>query len=158
MEESALIQSIRAKVSKDILGYHSHFGDDTIIVKRDSITDILKLLKEDFRFEMLMDVTAVDYLGQQDARFEVVYHLNSLGRNARLRVKVPVKEGEEVESVTPLWPIANWLEREVWDMFGIRFKNHPDLRRILMYEEFEGHPLRKDYPIHKRQPRVRLRK
>jgi NADH-quinone oxidoreductase subunit C len=158
MEESALIQSIRAKVSKDILGYHSHFGDDTIIVKRDSISDILKLLKEDFRFEMLMDVTAVDYFGQQDARFEVVYHLNSLERNARLRVKVPVKEGEEVDSVTSLWPIANWLEREVWDMFGIRFKNHPDLRRILMYEEFEGHPLRKDYPIHKRQPRVRLRK
>lgn len=158
MEESALIQSIRAKVSKDILGYHSHFGDDTIIVKRDGIVDIMKLLKEQFQFEMLADVTAVDYLGKQDVRFEVVYHLNSLENNFRLRVKVPVNEDEEVESVTSLWPIANWLEREVWDMFGIRFKNHPDLRRILMYEEFEGHPLRKDYPVHKRQPRVKYRR
>lgn len=158
MEESALIQSIRAKVSKDILGYHSHFGDDTIIVKRDGIVDIMKLLKEQFQFEMLADITAVDYLGKQDVRFEVVYHLNSLENNFRLRVKVPVNEDEEVDSITSLWPIANWLEREVWDMFGIRFKNHPDLRRLLMYEEFEGHPLRKDYPVHKRQPRVKYRR
>ncbi len=106
---------------------------------------------------MLADLSAVDYLGQTP-RFEVVYHLNSLERNVRLRVKVPVNEGEEVESVTSLWQIANWLEREVWDMFGIRFSNHPNLKRILMYDEFEGHPLRKDYPITKRQPRVRSRR
>jgi NADH-quinone oxidoreductase subunit C len=75
----------------------------------------------------------------------------------RLRIKAPVKEGEDVETITSCYGIANWLEREVWDMFGIRFKNHPDLRRILMYDEFEGHPLRKDYPIDKRQPRVKYR-
>lgn len=154
MEESSLIQSIRAKVSGDVVGYHSYLGDDTILVKRESIFGLMKLLKEQFQFEMLADLSAVDYFGQQP-RFEVVYHLNSLEKNIRLRVKAGVNENEEVDSITPLWPIANWLEREVWDMFGIRFKNHPDLRRILMYDEFEGHPLRKDYPINKRQPRVK---
>jgi NADH-quinone oxidoreductase subunit C len=154
MEESSLIQSIRAKVTSDVLGYHSYLGDDTILVKRESIFPLMKLLKEQFQFEMLADLSAVDYLGQQP-RFEIVYHLNSLEKNIRLRVKAGVQENEEVDSLTPLWPIANWLEREVWDMFGIRFKNHPDLRRILMYDEFEGHPLRKDYPINKRQPRVK---
>lgn len=156
MEESALIQSIRAKAAKDILGVHSYRGDDTILVRRDSIVPIMKLLRDEFKFEMLADLSAVDYLGQQP-RFEVVYHLNSLERNVRLRVKIPVQEGEEVDTLTVLWPIANWLEREVWDMFGIKFKGHPDLRRLLMYEEFEGHPLRKDYPINKRQPIVPLR-
>lgn len=156
MEESALIQSLRAKAAKDILGVHSYRGDDTILVRRESIVPIMKLLRDEFKFEMLADLSAVDYLGQTP-RFEVVYHLNSLEKNVRLRVKVPVQEGEEVDTMTVLWPIANWLEREVWDMFGIRFKGHPDLRRLLMYEEFEGHPLRKDYPINKRQPIVPLR-
>jgi NADH-quinone oxidoreductase subunit C len=156
MEESALIQSLRAKAPKDIIGVHSYRGDDTILVRRESIVPIMKLLREEFKFEMLADLTAVDYLGQEP-RFEVVYHLNSLERNVRLRVKIPVQEGEDVDTMTVLWPIANWLEREVWDMFGIKFKGHPDLRRLLMYEEFEGHPLRKDYPINKRQPIVPLR-
>ena len=154
MEESTLIQSIRAKVSKDVLGFHSYCGDDTILVRRESVFDVLKLLKDEFEFDMLSDLSAVDYLGQEP-RFEVVYHLNSLQKNIRIRIKTPVSEGEEVKSVVSLWPIANWLEREVWDMFGIKFTNHPDLRRLLMYEEFEGHPLRKDYPINKRQPRVK---
>lgn len=153
MASNDLIQSLRAKFAKDIVGYHSYLGDDTILVKKERILPLMKLLKEEFHFDMLADLTAVDYLGQQP-RFEVVYHLNSLQENIRLRVKVGVGENEEVESMTSLWPIANWLEREVWDMFGIRFKNHPDLRRILMYEEFQGHALRKDYPINKRQPRV----
>ena len=156
MEETQLIQSIRAKVAKDIIGCHSYRGDDTILVRKDSIVSVMKLLKEQFEFGMLADLTAVDYLGQ-NPRFEVVYHLNSLERSVRLRVKIPVPEGEEVDTLTGLWPIANWLEREVWDMFGIKFRNHPDLRRLLMYDEFEGHPLRKDYPINKRQPRVRTR-
>jgi NADH-quinone oxidoreductase subunit C len=154
LEESSLIQSIRVKVSGDIVGYHSYLGDDTIVVKRESIFALMRLLKEQFHFDMLADLSAVDYF-TQIPRFEVVYHLNSLEKNIRLRVKAGVKEIEEVDSVIALWPIADWLEREVWDMFGIRFKNHPDLRRILMYEEFEGHPLRKDYPIQKRQPRVK---
>ena len=89
------------------------------------------------------------------ARFAVVYHFFSKTRKHRLRLVVPVEEADaEVDSVTSLWSGANWLEREVWDMFGIRFKGHPDLKRILMYEEFEGHPLRKDYPVNKRQPLI----
>ena len=90
-----------------------------------------------------------------DARFVVVYHFYSLAHKHRLRLVVPVEESEaELDSLTPLWAGADWLEREVWDMFGIRFRGHPNLKRILMYEEFEGHPLRKDYPVNKRQPLI----
>jgi NADH-quinone oxidoreductase subunit C len=108
---------------------------------------------------MLMDLTAVDYLKypgrDEGARFEVVYHLYSVPQNHRLRVRVPVEEDDPVAwSATPLWAIADWYEREVWDMFGIRFDGHPDLRRLLLYEEFVGHPLRKDYAINRRQPLI----
>jgi NADH-quinone oxidoreductase subunit C len=89
------------------------------------------------------------------ARFAVVYHFFSLKHKHRLRLVVPVEEDEaEVDSLASLWAGADWLEREVWDMFGIRFRGHPNLKRILMYEEFEGHPLRKDYPVNKRQPLI----
>lgn len=91
----------------------------------------------------------------EEYRFEVVYHFYSLAYNHRIRLKVPVSaQDPEVDSVTGLWPAANWFEREVWDMFGIRFRGHPNLKRILMYESFEGHPLRKDYPVYKRQPLI----
>ncbi len=90
-----------------------------------------------------------------EARYAVVYHFYSTSLKHRLRLVVPAQEdAPEVDSLTSLWPGANWLEREVWDMFGIRFTGHPDLRRILMYEEFEGHALRKDYPVNKRQPLI----
>jgi len=154
MEQGEIIRSIREKISKDILGYHAYRGDETLVVRREAIFSIMKVLKEEFHFEMLVDLCAVDFLEQQP-RFEVVYHLNSLSRKMRLRIKVPVQEGEEVESIVPLYPIANWLERETWDMMGIRFANHPDLRRLLMYDGFVGHPLRKDYPINRRQPLVK---
>jgi NADH-quinone oxidoreductase subunit C len=89
------------------------------------------------------------------SRFAVVYHLYSVAQKHRLRLVVPVDQTDaEVDSLTPLWPGANWLEREVWDMFGIVFRGHPDLKRILMYEGFEGYPLRKDYPVRKRQPLI----
>ena len=89
------------------------------------------------------------------ARFAVVYHFYSTDHKHRLRLVVPVEESEaELDSLTPLWSAADWLEREVWDMYGIRFSGHPNLKRILMYEEFEGHPLRKDYPVNKRQPLI----
>ena len=91
----------------------------------------------------------------EGSRFTVVYHFFSTAHKHRLRLVVPVEESAaEVDSLTGLWPGANWLEREVWDMFGITFRGHPDLKRILMYEEFEGHPLRKDYPVKKRQPLI----
>jgi len=88
-------------------------------------------------------------------RFVVVYHFFSLPHKHRLRLQVPVDEAEaDVDSLTPLWASANWLEREAWDMFGVTFRGHPDLRRLLMYKEFKGHPLRKDYPVNKRQPLI----
>ena len=93
--------------------------------------------------------------GQAEDRFEVVYHLYSLTHNHRIRLKVPTAEGDPVvDSVTDLWPSANWFEREVWDLFGIRFTGHPNLKRIMMYEPFEGHPLRKDYQVNRRQPLI----
>jgi NADH-quinone oxidoreductase subunit C len=96
----------------------------------------------------------VDYLAAEN-RFELVYHLYSISRGERLRVKVSLPEGDfQVDSLAGLWHNANWLEREIYDMFGVEFRGHPDLRRILTYEEFEGHPLRKSYPWRKRQPRI----
>ena len=130
-------------------------GDATAIVRPEFLTKIMDFLKNDARllFNKLIDMTAVDYGGRKP-RFDVVYHLLSLDFNQRLRIKIGVEEGSAVETLTPFWGSANWLEREVWDMFGIPFSGHPDLKRILMYEGFEGHPLRKDYPLRKRQPRI----
>jgi NADH-quinone oxidoreductase subunit C len=144
----------RAAFGERILDSHARCGDATVVVGREDALAIFAALREppDFAFDVLMDLTAVDYLGQTP-RFEVVYHLYSLSQNHRLRVKIRVSEDDcWVHSLVPLWKSANWLERECWDMFGIRFVGHPDPRRILMYEQFVGHPLRKDYPVEKRQP------
>ena len=102
-----------------------------------------------------MDITAVDYLSKKTERFEVVYHFYSMKHNDRLRVKIPVSMKDCIaDTITSLWKTANWYEREIWDMYGIKFRNHPDLKRILLYEEFNGHPLRKDYVVNKRQPLI----
>ena len=106
---------------------------------------VISVLKEQ-GFDYLVDLTAVDYPAKPE-RFELVYILYSFGRNERMRVKARVKEGEKPHSVTGIHLTANWLEREVFDMFGIEFADHPDLRRILMPDEWQGYPLRKDYPI-----------
>ena len=135
---------------------HAEHGDATAVVERARVAEVLRFLRDDpeLAFEMLSDVCAVDYL-PRTPRFEVVYHLYSVAKNHRLRVKARVPEDAPVvPSVTPLYPSANWMEREVWDLYGIRFEGHPDLRRILLYDEFEGHPLRKDYPKERRQPLV----
>ena len=135
---------------------HADLGDATAVVERTSILDVLRLLRDDPKlcFEMLSDVTAVDYL-PRTPRFEVVYHLYSVAKNHRVRIKALVPEGAaQIDSACALYESANWMEREVFDMYGIRFEGHPDLRRLLLYDEFEGHPLRKDYPKEKRQPLV----
>jgi NADH-quinone oxidoreductase subunit C len=131
------------------------------VVERAAIVEIMTFCRDetDLGFDMLSDLTAVDFLkfpGREDGpRFEVVYHLYSLAHNHRVRLKIRVDEDDAVvPTAVSVWPIANWLEREVWDMFGIRFQGHPDPRRLLMYEEFVGHPLRKDYPINRRQPLI----
>jgi NADH-quinone oxidoreductase subunit C len=126
------------------------------IIRPESLVKVAEFLKSDSRlqFNVLIDITAVDY-PERNPRFDVVYQLLSLPFSRRIRLKVAVDGTQPVlDSLTALWGSANWLEREVWDMFGIRFEGHPDLKRILMYEEFEGHPLRKDYPVNKRQPRI----
>jgi NADH-quinone oxidoreductase subunit C len=132
-------------------------GDDVLLLDPAGLRESFRTLKKDARlaFDFLSDITAVDYWNKKEPRFEVVYQLTSLQHKTRLRIQVPLSENDPVvDSLTPLWPGANFLEREVWDLFGIRFNDHPDLRRILLYEEFKGHPLRKDYPINLWQPLV----
>jgi len=139
-----------------VLATHEFRGDATAIVDRSALIDVCKLLRDDpgLAFDFCMDVTAVDYIGRKP-RFEVVYHLYSLEKNHRVRIKVPLEESDpKLPSVVSIWSSANWLERETWDMYGIKFEGHPDLKRIYLYEEFEGHPLRKDYPKEKRQPLI----
>jgi len=161
MDGAAILDDVRARFGAAVLETHDHRGDHTALVERPAVRDVLRYCRDAdaLGFDVLMDLTAVDYSkfpGREDGpRFEVVYHLYSIGHNHRLRVKVRVDEDEPVvPSAVPLWPIANWFEREVWDMFGIRFDGHPDLRRLLMYESFVGHALRKDYPINRRQPLI----
>lgn len=106
---------------------------------------------ERLAFDLFMDVTAVDWLSR-NPRFDVVYHLYSVKFNHRLRVKVKVAEEQAIPSAAGLWASADWMEREVYDLYGLKFSGHPNLRRILLYDEFRGHPLRKDYPYDRRQP------
>jgi NADH-quinone oxidoreductase subunit C len=159
----SLVERLQARfaASGQIVETHAHRGDHTVVVDRQILPDVLRFCRDepDLGFDMLTDLTAVDYSkfpGREDGpRFEVIYLLLSIPHNHRLRLKVRVSEDEgAVATATGVWPIANWLEREVWDMFGIRFVGHPDLRRLLLYEEFVGHPLRKDYPINRRQPLI----
>jgi NADH-quinone oxidoreductase subunit C len=134
--------------------YEGVGGDDCAFVRKERIAEVCRFLKEDLSFNMAPYVTAVDYLGQ-DPRFEVVYNLLSTKTNARIRLRVKVPESDcVVPSITGLWRGADWFERYCFDMYGIRFTDHPDMRRLLMYDEFVGHPLRKDYPLRGRQPLV----
>jgi NADH-quinone oxidoreductase subunit C len=127
-------------------------GQAVAVVPPARVADALRALRDDaeLAFDLLADLSAVDYLGKTP-RYEVVYQLQSVRHRHRLRVKVRVDGPDpEVPTASAIWRSAIWAEREVWDMFGIRFVGHPDLRRILMYPEFDGHPLRKDYPLDRR--------
>jgi NADH-quinone oxidoreductase subunit C len=154
-----VLQILEQRHPDAILETGSYVGDDMALVERDALLGVLRTLRDDpeLEFDMLSDLTVVDWLGQSP-RFEVVYQLYSLRHKHRVRLKVAVGETEDdawVDSATSLWHSANWAEREAWDLYGVRFRGHPDLRRILMYEEFVGHPLRKDYPQNARQPLIR---
>jgi NADH-quinone oxidoreductase subunit C len=157
--ESVTLTKLKEKFGERVIETHAYRGDDTAIIKKEALLDVARFLKEDsqLQYNFLIDVTAVDYLKMgRTPRFEVVYHFFSLPHKQRVRIKVPLNEPDlEVDSLVPLWPGANWYEREVYDMFGVRFRGHPHLRRILLYDEFEGHALRKDYPIIRRQPLVK---
>lgn len=152
----SVLPRVQEALGGAVVESHAQAGDETIVVPRERWLEVLGRLRDEraFAFNVLIDLTAVDYLGR-DPRLEVVAHLYSLSRNQRLRVKTRLPESDPtLASLVPLWKGANWLEREAWDMFGITFTGHPDLRRILLYKEFQGHPLRKDYPYNKRQPLV----
>jgi NADH-quinone oxidoreductase subunit C len=150
-----VIQEIRGRFPGDVIALAESHGDPVLVLKREALRPVFESLKKaPFEYSLLLDATCVDYLAAEN-RFELVYHLYSISRGERLRVKVSLPEGDfQVDSLAGLWHNANWLEREIYDMFGVEFRGHPDLRRILTYEEFEGHPLRKSYPWRKRQPRI----
>lgn len=147
-QENVTVRMLRERLPDAILSTQSFRNETTIIVQPGEIDRVCRYLKgdPDLRYDFLSDLTAVDRF-HDHPRFEVVYHLYSLQFKRRIRLKTRVGEGQEIPSVTPVWGTANWHEREVYDMFGIGFEGHPDLRRILMPEAWEGHPLRKDYPL-----------
>jgi NADH-quinone oxidoreductase subunit C len=140
---------IASRFPDAVSGVDEYRGDVTVTVKPEFLLEVCAFLRDDpnYAFRFLVDVTAVDY-NDKIPRFVAVYHLLSIEHNRRLRLKAPL-EGEtpEIESVTGIWPTANWHEREVYDLFGIRFLNHPDLRRILLPDHWDCAPFRKDYPL-----------
>jgi NADH-quinone oxidoreductase subunit C len=188
-ELSPMMRKLVEHLGERILEHRCFRGDDRIHVAREHIVEVAQILRDnpELDFDLLLDITAIDYLGQPDdfekhgeiwdqerpiirrqpsrhhelilpppgphPRFAVVYHLTSTRIHHRLRIKCRVPEDDPtIASVTSIWPGANWLERETYDMYGIRFADHPDLRRIYLYDEFVGHPLRKDYGKFDEQP------
>jgi len=155
-----VLQRLTRKFGDAVLEAKAEHGDETAVVEAARLLEMATFLRDDreLAFDMPIDCTAVDYLGQKQPRFEVIWHLYSLKRGHRVRLKVRVDESDpSCPSLVPIWRGMDWHEREAYDMYGIRFLGHPNLKRILMYEEFVGHPLRKDYPIDQRQPLIELR-
>lgn len=139
---------LKAKLGNTVLKSDISYQQLTVTVRRESIRSVISFLRDDAacNFKQVVDITAVDY-PERDERFEVVYHMLSLHHNLRIRIKLNTSETTPVDSIVDLFSTANWFEREVWDMYGIYFKDHPDLRRILTDYGFNGHPLRKDFPL-----------
>lgn len=158
MEKKIMIEALQKTFREKVKSVQVQHGDDIVTIASEALLDVVHFLyQEAYGYTMLLDLTCVDYLGEEP-RFEMVYLLLSMTNNHRLRLKARVPEKDpQIDSLTSIWRNANWLEREVYDMFGIQFNGHPYMTRIFMYEGFEGHPLRKDYPVRKRQPRIKLR-
>ena len=149
MDESLkdLNDFLLSNYSEDIISSsieHDHLSIDIVLSSIENITSVLKL-NNICKFRTLIDITAVDYPAKEK-RFILVYHYLSMQQNIRIRIKSSIKEGQIIPSITKIFPAANWFEREVFDMYGILFSNHPDMRRILTDYGFQGHPLRKDFP------------
>ena len=154
-----VLERLKARFADQVEETHSNQGDDTAYVKRDKLVELLTFLRDDaeLAFNLPVDLTVVDWYQKREPRFEVVYHLYSTTKKHRVRLKVRVDEDDaRVPSSFPVWPGFDWYEREAWDLYGVRFEGHPNHTRIMMWEGFEGHPLRKDYPINKRQPLTTL--
>ena len=158
MGQETLIEEVRAALGGALESVADSFGDTVLVVRPGAVRTALAALREaPFDYAVLLDLTCVDRAAGE-GRFELVYHLLSLSRGVRLRIKASVAAADPaVPSLVGLWKNADWLEREVFDMFGVRFEGHPDLRRILTYEGFEGHPLRKSYPWRLAQPRIPMK-
>jgi len=148
-EEDIAVEKLKERFPDSILDVSFFRGETTIVVKKEDIIEISSFLcnDADLSYNFLSDLCCVDYMGREP-RFEVVYHLFSIKRKKRLRIKAPISSNHQViSSVYSVWKTADWLERECYDMYGIGFEDHPDLRRILLPDDWEGHPLRKDYPL-----------
>jgi NADH-quinone oxidoreductase subunit C len=147
MSLQAVVDKLRAKFGDTVLDEKEFRGEVTVVVKKEEIVAVCTFLKDELGFNFLTDLCGVDYLGTAP-RFMVVYHLYNIGTHQRFRVKASVEESDaRIDTVSGVWSTANWHERECYDLMGISFNNHPDLRRILLPDEWEGHPLRKDYPL-----------
>ncbi len=144
-EEHYAVAALNSSLPGALIAVKDALGEISLTVERDSIREVCAALKA-AGYNFMEDVTCVDWY-PAEPRFHVVYHLLSLGRKERVRVKVLASDGEAVNSIVPVWPSANFYEREVFDLFGIRFGEHPNLRRILMPDDWNGNPLRKDYPV-----------
>ena len=150
MEPLEIAEKIKEVFPEEVLTVSEFRGQVSVSLRKNRIRDIARYLHDDpdLYFDYLIDVCGVDYLGKKEKRFEVVYHLFSIKHRHALRLKAEVSESNPaIDSVTPVWVGANWHERETFDLYGIKFNGHPDLRRILLPEDWEGHPLRKDYPV-----------
>jgi NADH-quinone oxidoreductase subunit C len=151
LEEHLAVRRLREAHPRAVLEVAARHNEVTVLVARDAIERVCRLLRDDpdLAFDFLSDLTGVDrlHLAPPTPRFEVVYHLFSLQRRSGLRLKVRAEEGEAVPTVTGVWAGANWFEREVYDLLGVPFAGHPDLRRIVLPDDWQGHPLRKDYAV-----------
>jgi NADH-quinone oxidoreductase subunit C len=141
-----IIDEVRAAIGHAFLSVKDAVGEVSIDVRREALVEAMTILRDQFHYQQLMEIAGVDYPGREE-RFEVVYHLLSVTKNHRLRVRVSTDEEKPVPSITDLWPVAGWLEREVFDMYGVLFDGNPDLRRILTDYGFRGFPQRKDFPL-----------
>lgn len=134
-------------------GLHCYVGETTLILSREHLLEAVQSLRDEYGFDVLIDATAVDYWPEQTPRFHVVYQFYSMAHNLLLRLRVPLDgNAPHVDTIEGIFPNANWKEREIWDMFGITFDGHSDMRRILMPYDWVGHPLRKDYPLGYEEP------
>ena len=147
MSNLVIVEKLKTKFSSEVIEVVEFRGETTVTVKKDKIVDICAFMRDTGGYNFLCDLCSVDYLGRLP-RFMIVYNLYNITTKERIRLKAPVEEQDaQIDTVSVVWGTANWMERECWDLMGINFVGHPDQRRILMPADWEGHPLRKDYPV-----------